>query len=545
MAISRTEPIIQHLRTIALRAHGTGMTDGQLLENFVTNHDAAAFEALVRRHGLMVWGACRRLLRNQQDAEDAFQATFLVLARKAASVFPREMVGNWLYGVAHITALRAKSLAAKQRVRERQVKDMPEPATADTRRSKDLQTLLDEELSRLPDKYRIAIVLCDLESRTRREVAQQLKIPDGTLSSRLTTGRRLLAQRLARRGLSFSGGALATVLSQSAASACLPTSLVAITVNAATSVAAGRAVAAGVISSKVTALANGVLKAMLITKLKKVATVLVVLGVLAFGAALVTQQASTAQQGQVAPRQSVAGLTPKAINPLEAAPAQQTLRTEAVPDPPLYRFTTLVGEGEPAKASADKRDRAIRVEIIQPGAGPEPGEYVDVLATRRPVFLTKTVVSGLKVLFVAAPRANVIALTLQVSSAEADALAATQEDAMLTVTRHRFATLPKSQRALAIRAFAPDIVKPGATVDVLGVVRMADAAITVQQVAQKVKVLAIDAPRDQAQGGHIVTLAVSPAQAEALASAQQLGTLRLVAFLTEDSPNHGKSEEKN
>src|SRR5207302_2960368 len=118
------------------------------------NHDEAAFAALVQQHGPMVWGVCRRLLANHHDAEDAFQATFLVLVRKAASVVPREMVANWLYGVAHQTALKARATTARRRAREKQVPDMPEPAAAPQKLWDDLQPLLDQELSRLPDKYR-------------------------------------------------------------------------------------------------------------------------------------------------------------------------------------------------------------------------------------------------------------------------------------------------------------------------------------------------------------------------------------------------------
>src|SRR5205814_6161865 len=132
---------------------GADLTDGWLLERFVSRRETAALEALVRRHGPMVWGVCRRVLRNHHDAEDALQATFLVLVRKAASVTPREMVGNWLYGVARQTALKARATVAKQRTRERQVVDMPDPAVKEQNLSGDLQTLLDQELSRLPDKY--------------------------------------------------------------------------------------------------------------------------------------------------------------------------------------------------------------------------------------------------------------------------------------------------------------------------------------------------------------------------------------------------------
>src|SRR5271168_1870662 len=127
MATSQMSMVIQHLRRAAL-LRSVDLTDGQLLECFVGRREKAALEALVRRHGPMVWGVCRRILHNHHDAEDAFQATFLVLVRKAASIVPREMVANWLYGVAHQTALKARATAAKRKVREKQVAEMPEPA---------------------------------------------------------------------------------------------------------------------------------------------------------------------------------------------------------------------------------------------------------------------------------------------------------------------------------------------------------------------------------------------------------------------------------
>src|SRR4051794_11567373 len=123
-----THPIMQQLRRVVLSHEDRMLTDGQLLGNFIVHHDAGAFEFLVRRHGPMVWGVCRRALPNVHDAEEAFQATFLVLARKATSVSPRERVGNWLYGVARTTALRVKAANAKRRLRERQVTDLPETA---------------------------------------------------------------------------------------------------------------------------------------------------------------------------------------------------------------------------------------------------------------------------------------------------------------------------------------------------------------------------------------------------------------------------------
>ena len=312
MATTGTRTIVQHLRKIVRRIDGPEISDGQLLEAFVTDRDAAAFESLVQRHGPMVLGVCRRVLRDPHDAEDAFQATFLVLARKAASVSPREMVGNWLYGVAHTTAVRARAANAKRRQRERQVLEMPEPQALREEPHDDLQQLLDEELARLPDKHRVPIVLCDLEGRPRREVARQLKIPEGTLSSRLTTARRTLAKRLTRRGLALSGGALAMAMSHEAASAGVPALLVRATVQAAILAAAGQTTA-GLISVQVAALTQGVLNSMFVTKLKSI-TLLLVIAVLSVGAGLVytTQAAETPGNGTAKPSPKQVAERPKA-----------------------------------------------------------------------------------------------------------------------------------------------------------------------------------------------------------------------------------------
>src|SRR5438876_3689332 len=152
MATSQMSGVIQHLRRAALLRDGAGLTDGQLLADYLSLRDEAALAALVRRHAAMVWGVCRRVLRNYHDAEDAFQATFLVLVRKAASIASPELLANWLYGVAHQTALKARATAARRKGRERQVVEMPEPAVMEQELWCDLQPLLDEELSHLPDK---------------------------------------------------------------------------------------------------------------------------------------------------------------------------------------------------------------------------------------------------------------------------------------------------------------------------------------------------------------------------------------------------------
>jgi putative CocE/NonD family hydrolase len=268
MATSQPSGAVHHLRRATLLRDSAALTDGQLLEAFVTCRDEAAFEALVRRHGPMVLGVCRRLLGSPQDAEDAFQATFLVLLRKAASIACRDLLANWLYGVAHRTALEARGTLAQRRVREQQVRALPEPEArpeADPR--PELRLLLDQEVGRLPDKYRQAVLLCDLAGRTRAAVARQLGIPVGTLSGRLTTARRLLADRLARRGLSGAGAALAAVLSGEAASAAVPASLIHATARALPQAAASGA-AAPLASTRVLVLTEGVLKKMFLGKLK-------------------------------------------------------------------------------------------------------------------------------------------------------------------------------------------------------------------------------------------------------------------------------------
>lgn len=173
----------------ALRPHeGVGLTDGQLLQNYVCRRGETALAALVRRHGPMVWGVCRRTLRSVHDAEDAFQATFLVLVRKAAAIAARELVASWLYKVAYHTAMKARATAAGRKGRERQVTEMPDVEGVREGLWHDHRLLLDRELSGLPDKYRIPIVLCDLEGKTRKEGAEQLRCPEGTVAGRLARG---------------------------------------------------------------------------------------------------------------------------------------------------------------------------------------------------------------------------------------------------------------------------------------------------------------------------------------------------------------------
>jgi RNA polymerase sigma factor (sigma-70 family) len=214
----------------------------------------------------MVLGVCKRVLGNETDAEDAFQATFLVLLRKATSIVPRTQVGNWLHGVAHKTALKAKALNRRRRVKEREAGEArARNATEDTCES--LLEILDGELNALPEKYRAPIVLCDLEGLSYREAAARLRCRQGTLSGRLTRARALLARRVARRGAPVTSAALPALLARGT-SAPVPPSLIAWTVRAAAVLASGNPLTEAVVASKVASLAEGVSKMLLLSRLK-------------------------------------------------------------------------------------------------------------------------------------------------------------------------------------------------------------------------------------------------------------------------------------
>jgi RNA polymerase sigma factor (sigma-70 family) len=254
-----------------------------LLERFANHRDEAAFEALVRRHGPMVLGVCRRVLAHAQDMEDAFQTTFLVLVRRAGSVERPELLGNWLYGVAYRTALKAKANAARRRDHERRAACMPREEPDPTWR--EVRTVLDEELNQLPDKYRAPLVLCYLEGRTNQEAARLLGWPTGSMSGRLAAGRELLRKRLERRGHPLAEGMLAFHLGHNMVAGTLPTSLVTTTVKAAVLFAAGKAVAGSALSASVAALTEEMLQALGVTLVRRSVIISVVLGLLVgFGA---------------------------------------------------------------------------------------------------------------------------------------------------------------------------------------------------------------------------------------------------------------------
>jgi RNA polymerase sigma factor (sigma-70 family) len=248
-----------------------GLTDGQLLERFTTRAGEAAelaFAALVERHGPMVLRTCQAVLEDAHDAQDAFQATFLVLARKARSIRRREAIASWLHGVARRVAACAKGAAARRRRHERRAAEgRPTTIAIDEQRA-DLGQVLHEELDRLPERYRAPIVLCYLEGLTHEQAAKQLRWPVGTVRSRLARGRERLQGRLMRRGAVPAIGLLGTALATEVASAGVPVPLVNTIIRAAMSIAAGEAAIRGAIPPTVAALARGALKAMALSKLR-------------------------------------------------------------------------------------------------------------------------------------------------------------------------------------------------------------------------------------------------------------------------------------
>ncbi len=299
--------VVQQLRR-GLLAGAVEVSDTQLLQAYVAQGDEAAFAALVQRHGPLVWGVCRRVLGNHHDAEDAFQATFLVLLRKAASIGSRDLLAGWLHGVAHNTARKAKAMALKRQHKEKQATIKPAPA-----HDPDLAAALDAELTRLPERYRFPVVLCDLEGKSRRQAAVELGWPEGTVAGRLARARALLAERLARQGWTVTGAALAGVLAPESA----PAGAVAATLKTAGLWAVG----AGPVSANVAALAEGAIKTMLLTKLR------ITIGVLLAASALL---AGAGSQGWLYPIQAAdistdepppkAEQTPKVLEPAMEEP---------------------------------------------------------------------------------------------------------------------------------------------------------------------------------------------------------------------------------
>jgi RNA polymerase sigma factor (sigma-70 family) len=262
-----------------MRCNEAGLADATLLESYVASANADAFAALVRRHGPMVWSVCHRLLRDSHDADDAFQATFLVLVHKAASISPRYAVGSWLYGVAYHTALKARAAAYRRRVMERRAAERAPDAKYKVSEL-DVWPLLYQVLQALPEKYRAPIVLCDLEGKTRKEAARELGWPEGTVAGRLVRARALLARRLNRHGLAAAITTVGIAGADATARTFCPAALTAINQSPST--------VTGVATTRATSLAEVVIRSMVLAKLRNATMALLIaigIATLAFGIA--------------------------------------------------------------------------------------------------------------------------------------------------------------------------------------------------------------------------------------------------------------------
>jgi RNA polymerase sigma factor (sigma-70 family) len=309
--------LLRHIRTLAADRSSSSPLDGELLERFSASRDEEAFADLVQRHGPMVWSVCRHVLHNWHDAEDVFQATFLVLARKAAGIYRPESLASWLYGVAYHLAVKAQARSARQRVldsgRPREPSGVafegPARLAGPTNRRQDmasadplldmtwreLRTTLYEELARLPAKNRTPLVLCYLQGKTQGEAARLLGWTKETVRGRLDRGREQLRKRLTRRGLALTSALFSTLLAHDQALA-VPASLLKTTVKSAALMAAGK-VAAGAISSKVAALASGGLKDLFVAKVKICTAFLLAVGLFGTGIGTITQHVLAQRQG--------------------------------------------------------------------------------------------------------------------------------------------------------------------------------------------------------------------------------------------------------
>jgi RNA polymerase sigma factor (sigma-70 family) len=292
----RLRGVIRGLRRAVGPAGAGGLTDADLLGRWVARRDEGAFEALLWRHAAAVLGVCRRVLGDAHEAEDAAQAAFLTLARKAASIGRRQAVAAWLFAVAYRAALRARARRPRAAAVPPGALGALPARPAEDPAWRDLRPLLDEEVGRLPEKYRAPFVLCHVEGRTNEEAARELGCPVGTVLSRLARARQRLRDRLTRRGVTLSAAALAAALAGESAEAAVPGVLVRTAVRAAALAAAGHGLA-GVVSTEVVALTEGVVRAMLLTKVKVVGAVVVGLVLLGGGGGVLGYRTAAGEPG--------------------------------------------------------------------------------------------------------------------------------------------------------------------------------------------------------------------------------------------------------
>jgi RNA polymerase sigma factor (sigma-70 family) len=300
MARAPLRTVLHHLQTLAAARDTKDQTDAELLDTFTSQNDQAAFTALVQRHGPLVLAVCRRVLHQFQEAEDAFQATFLLLARRAAGIRKTESLASWLHGVAYRMATNARRAAERRRRHEERAQANPPANPAWEVVWREVQCALDQEIQRLPPRYREPFVLCCLENRSGAEAARQLRLKDGTVWSRLAHARKLLRERLARRGITLSAVLGATALAQGTGQTAVPGLLERATAGAALEFLAGQTTA-GAVSANVITLVEGGTKIMSAAKVKMALALVLAGGILAAGAGMGLQRESAAPRPDPTP----------------------------------------------------------------------------------------------------------------------------------------------------------------------------------------------------------------------------------------------------
>ncbi|HTU90741.1 MAG TPA: sigma-70 family RNA polymerase sigma factor [Gemmataceae bacterium] len=319
MAIRHLEQFLEHLRAFVGPRDEEG--DAELLERFLRCREEAAFAALVRRHGPMVLGLCRRMLRHEHDAEDAFQAAFLVLARKAGSIRKKGALAAWLHRVAYHIAARMRAEAARRHIHEKQVAVMGTEKPSAEARETELAAVLDEEISRLPEKYRRVLVLCCLQGKTHVQAAHELAVAPGSLSRHLHRARELLRERLVGRGFTIPAALLGTILSADELPAAVPSTLILATAHAARLIALGQAATTAAVSVRVAELAESAVRTMSLARLKATAVLLMLVGVVGGGTGIIVQhglhgqlpQRNSPEQPKVSPEAAPAKAAPAPI----------------------------------------------------------------------------------------------------------------------------------------------------------------------------------------------------------------------------------------
>jgi RNA polymerase sigma factor (sigma-70 family) len=312
MATTQGAIVLRQIRKLAAVQYSSQQSDVQLLQQFIAERDETAFTALVQRHGSMVFGVCRSVLHHQQDAEDAFQAAFMVLASKAKAIRKHEAVSSWLHGVAYRLALKARARANRRQMREQPAHEHGSPSTVDDLTLRELRAILNEELHRLPEKYRTPLLLCYWEGKTRDEAAEHIGVTAEAFKKYLERARNLLKSRLVGRGLVPSAAFFAALFAENGAWAAVSSELTQSTVHAAVAFAAGKGASAGV-SAAAAVLAEGAIRAMTITKCVTTILATLLLGSVGTGLGLGAYQALQGEPSN-APGQAVAAANVPSLN---------------------------------------------------------------------------------------------------------------------------------------------------------------------------------------------------------------------------------------